>query len=101
MSLKNLKNLFLYYDKNKDGKIDIYDYKHIINILGLPIIISENKIEYIFTDVIEYIIKHYIINPKKFENNLLKIYDINTTKFILNNDIIFSNNYNYKINKNT
>ena len=45
MLMKNLRNLFNYFDKNKDGVINTNDFKHIINILNLPILIKKNKIQ--------------------------------------------------------
>lgn len=52
--METLKDIFDYYDRNKNGKIDCISFKLIINLIDMPIIDCTKKY-YEYTDLLEYI----------------------------------------------
>lgn len=82
----NLRNIFNMYDIDNDNNIDCDGFKHIINILELPIInIDQNK-QYSYEDLINYIKTHHnikTINIQKLKVSLNTKLDTNDTNLLI------------------
>lgn len=96
----SLRNIFNIYDIDNNNSIDCSGFKHIINLIDLPIInIDQNK-QYSYEDLIDYIKTHHTINPiniQKLKVSLNKKLDTNDTNLLIS-EITNNNNKIKNIN---
>ena len=92
--MDSLKEIFDYYDYDKDGKIDCTSFKLIINLINIQII-DCIKEDYDYQDIINYIKKYGILKKSTSKVKLQKLLKKNYKEdlhFIV--DEIFSVNKN-------